>query len=37
MYCKPDMTCFKYQVALYGFIATAYLNAILGVVTESSD
>jgi hypothetical protein len=34
MYGKPAMTCFKYQVYLYGSEAITYLIAILGVVTE---
>ena len=34
MYGKPAMTCFKYQVYLYGSEAITYLNAILWVVTE---
>ena len=34
MYGKPAMTCFKYQVYLYGSEAITYLSAILGVVTE---
>ncbi len=34
MYCKPAMTCFKYQVYLYGLEAITYLSAILWVVTE---
>jgi hypothetical protein len=29
MYGKFAMTCFKYQVYLYGSKATTYLNAIL--------
>jgi hypothetical protein len=28
MYGKPAMTCFKYQVYLYGSEAITYLNAI---------
>jgi hypothetical protein len=32
MYGKPAMTCFKYQVYLYGSEAITYLNTILGVV-----
>ncbi len=27
--CKPAMTCFKYQVYLYGSEAITYLSAIL--------
>ncbi len=34
MYGKPAMTCFKYQVYLYGLEAITYLSAILWVVTE---
>jgi hypothetical protein len=34
MYGKPAITCFKYQVFLYGSEAITYLNAILWVVTE---
>jgi hypothetical protein len=35
MYGKPAMTCFKYQVYLYGGSeAITYLTAILRVVTE---
>ncbi len=34
MYGKPAITCFKYQVFLYGSKAITYLNAILWVVTE---
>jgi hypothetical protein len=34
MYGKLAMTCFKYQVHLYGSEAMTYLNAILWVVTE---
>ena len=34
MYGKPAMTCFKYQVYLYGSEAITYLSAILWVVTE---
>jgi hypothetical protein len=34
MYGKPAMTCFKYQVYLYGSEAIPYLSAILWVVTE---
>ncbi len=34
MYDKPAITCFKYQVVLYGLKAITYLNAILWVVTE---
>ncbi len=33
MYGKPAITCFKYQVFLYGSEAITYLNAILWVVT----
>jgi hypothetical protein len=29
MYGNPAMTCFKYQVCLYGSQAIAYLNAML--------
>jgi hypothetical protein len=29
MYGTPAMTCFKYQVYLYGSEAITYLNAIL--------
>jgi hypothetical protein len=29
MYGKPAMTCFKYQVYLYGSEAIIYFNAIL--------
>jgi hypothetical protein len=29
MYGKPAMTCFKYQVYLYGSEAITYLSAIL--------
>jgi hypothetical protein len=29
MYGKPAMTCFKYQVYLYGSEATTYLSTIL--------
>ena len=29
MYGKPAMTCFKYQVYLYGSEAITHLNAIL--------
>jgi hypothetical protein len=29
MYGKPAMTCFKYQVNLYGSEAITYLTAIL--------
>jgi hypothetical protein len=29
MYVKPAMTCFKYQVYLYGSEAITYLNALL--------
>jgi hypothetical protein len=29
MYGNPAMTCFKYQVSLYGSEAITYLNAIL--------
>jgi hypothetical protein len=29
MYGKPAITCFKYQVYLYGSEANAYLSAIL--------
>ncbi len=34
MYDNPAMTCYKYQVYLYGSEAKAYLSAILWVVTE---
>ncbi len=34
MYGKPAMTCFKYQVYLYGSEAITYLSALLWVVTE---
>jgi hypothetical protein len=34
MYGKLAMTCFKYQVYLYGSDAITYLNAFLWVVTE---
>ncbi len=34
MYGKPAMTCFKYQVYLYGSEAITYLSAILWVVTK---
>ncbi len=34
MYGKPAMTCFKYQVYLYGSEAITYLSAILWEVTE---
>jgi hypothetical protein len=34
MYGKLAMTCFTYQVYLYGSKAMTYLNAILWVVTE---
>ncbi len=34
MYGKPAMTCFKYQVYLYGSEAITDLNALIGVVTE---
>ncbi len=34
MYGKPAMTCFEYQVYLYGSEAITYLSAILWVVTE---
>ena len=34
MYGKLAMTCFKYQVYLYGSKAITYLNAFLCVVTE---
>ncbi len=34
MYGKPAMTCFKYQVYLYGSEALTYLSAILWVVSE---
>ncbi len=31
---KPAMTCFEYQVYLYGSKAIMYLNALLSVVTS---
>jgi hypothetical protein len=31
---KPTITCFKYQVYLYGSEAITYLNAIILVVKE---
>ena len=34
MYGNPAITCFKYQVYLYGSESIADLNAILRVVTE---
>ena len=34
MYGKQAMTCFKYQVYLYGPETITYLTAILWVVTE---
>jgi len=34
MYGKPAITCFKYQMVLYGLKAITYLNAILRMVTE---
>ncbi len=34
MYGKLAMTCFKYQVYLYGSEAITYLNAFLWVLTE---
>jgi hypothetical protein len=34
MYGKLAITCFKYQVYLYGSEAITYLNAFLCVVTE---
>jgi hypothetical protein len=34
MFGKLAMTCFKYQVYLYGSEAITYVNAILGVMTE---
>ncbi len=41
MYCKLVMTCFKYQVYLYGSEAITYLNAIFEMLQsldyESSD
>ena len=37
MYGNPTMTCFKYQVYLYGSEAITYLNAILSVITEPSQ
>jgi hypothetical protein len=33
---KLAMTCFKYQVYMYGSEAITYLNAVLWVVTELS-
>jgi hypothetical protein len=36
MYGKLSMTCFKYQVYLYGSEDITYLNAILWVVIESA-
>jgi hypothetical protein len=32
MYGKPAMTCFKYQVYLYGSEAITYLNALLWLI-----
>jgi hypothetical protein len=29
MYGNPAMTCFKYQVYLYGSVAITHLNALL--------
>ena len=37
MYGKHAMTCFKYQVYLYGSEAITYLSAILWVVTEPAQ
>ncbi len=34
MHGKPSMTCFKYQVYMYGSDAITYLSALLWVVTE---
>ena len=34
MYGNSSMTCFKYQMYLYGSEAITYLNAIFWVVTE---
>ena len=34
MYINLAMTCFKYQVYLYGSEAITYLNSFLWVVTE---
>ncbi len=34
MYGKPAITCFKYQVFLYGSESITYLNAILWVVPD---
>jgi hypothetical protein len=34
---KPAMTCFRYQVYLYGSEAITYLTAILWVVTEPAQ
>jgi hypothetical protein len=34
MYGKLAMTCFKYQVYMYGSEAITYVNAILWVLTE---
>jgi hypothetical protein len=36
MYGKLAMTCFKYQVYLYGSEAITYLNAFLWVATEQT-
>ncbi len=36
MYGKIAITCFKYQVYLYGSEAITYLNAFLWVVTEQA-
>ena len=36
MYGKPAMTCFKYQVYLYGSEAITYLSAVLWVVNPNS-
>ncbi len=36
MYGKPAITCFKYQVFMYGLKAITYLNATLWVATEPS-
>ncbi len=36
MYGKPALTCFKYQVYLYGSEAITYFKDILRVVTDSA-
>jgi hypothetical protein len=36
MYGKLALTCFEYQVYLYGSVAVTYLNVILWVVTKPS-